>query len=34
VIINVDPIPKAVAGEPLGVAKATPRADAVGREVC
>ena len=34
VIINVNPIPKAVAGEPLGVTKSTARADALGREYC
>jgi D-alanyl-D-alanine carboxypeptidase len=34
VIVNVNPIPKAVAGEPLGVAKTTAIADALGREHC
>jgi len=34
VIINVNPIPKAVSGEPLGQTKATAVADALGREHC
>jgi D-alanyl-D-alanine carboxypeptidase len=34
VIINVNPIPKAVGGEPLGQTKATAVADALGREHC
>jgi D-alanyl-D-alanine carboxypeptidase len=34
VIVNVNPIPKAVSGEPLGVAKRTAIADALGRDYC
>lgn len=34
VIVNVNPIPKAVAGEPLGATKARVIADALGREHC
>ena len=34
VIVNVNPIPKAVAGEPLGGAKITAAAKALGREHC
>jgi D-alanyl-D-alanine carboxypeptidase len=34
VIVNVNPIPKAVAGEPLGASKAAAVADALGREHC
>jgi D-alanyl-D-alanine carboxypeptidase len=34
VIVNVNPIPKAVAGEPLGTSKAGAVADALGREHC
>jgi D-alanyl-D-alanine carboxypeptidase len=34
VIVNVNPIPKAVSGEPLGATKAAVIADALGREHC
>ena len=34
VIVNVNPIPKAVSGEPLGVAKLTAIAAALGRDHC
>jgi len=34
VIVNVNPIPKAVSGEPLGSAKRAALADAVGRDHC
>ena len=34
VIVNVNPIPKAVSGEPLGVAKRAAVADALGRKHC
>jgi len=34
IIVNVNPIPKAVVGEPLGVAKATAIGDALDREYC
>jgi hypothetical protein len=34
VIVNVNPIPKAVSGEPLGATKTTAIADALGREHC
>jgi D-alanyl-D-alanine carboxypeptidase len=34
VIINVNPIPKAVAGEPLGVSKSMAIANALGRDRC
>jgi len=34
VIVNINPIPKAVAGEPLGGAKMTAAANALGREHC
>jgi D-alanyl-D-alanine carboxypeptidase len=34
VVVNVNPIPKAVAGEPLGVTKTTAMADALGRAHC
>jgi D-alanyl-D-alanine carboxypeptidase len=34
VIVNVNPIPKAVSGEPLGQSKRTAIADALGREYC
>jgi D-alanyl-D-alanine carboxypeptidase len=34
VIVNVNPIPKAVNGEPLGVAKRTAVAHALGRKYC
>jgi D-alanyl-D-alanine carboxypeptidase len=34
VIVNVNPIPKAVSGEPLGQTKAAVVADALGREHC
>lgn len=34
VIVNINPIPKAVAGEPLGVTKTTAIADALHREHC
>jgi D-alanyl-D-alanine carboxypeptidase len=34
VIVNVNPIPKAVSGEPLGASKAAAVADALGRERC
>jgi D-alanyl-D-alanine carboxypeptidase len=34
VIINVNPIPKAASGEPLGAAKRTALADALGRDYC
>jgi D-alanyl-D-alanine carboxypeptidase len=34
VIVNVNPIPKAVSGEPLGASKATAVADALGHEHC
>jgi D-alanyl-D-alanine carboxypeptidase len=34
IIVNVNPIPKAVAGEPLGQSKTTAIANALGREHC
>ena len=34
VVVNVNPIPEAVAGEPLGAAKASVVADALQREHC
>jgi D-alanyl-D-alanine carboxypeptidase len=34
VIVNVNPIPKAVSGEPLGVAKLTAIADSLGKKFC
>jgi hypothetical protein len=34
IIVNVTPIPKAVAGEPLDAAKASLVAQALGREHC
>ncbi|WP_169542112.1 serine hydrolase domain-containing protein [Solirubrobacter soli] len=34
VIVNVNPIPKAVSGEPLGVAKRTAIANALGYDAC
>ena len=34
VIVNVNPIPKAVSGEPLGSAERAALADAVGRDHC
>ena len=34
VIVNVNPIPEPVSGEPLGVAKLTAIADALGRDHC
>jgi D-alanyl-D-alanine carboxypeptidase len=34
VIVNVNPIPKAVSGEPLGTTKRAALADALGRDAC
>jgi hypothetical protein len=34
VIVNVNPIPKAVSGEPLGATRTTAIADALGSEHC
>jgi hypothetical protein len=34
IIVNVNPIPKAVSGEPLGVSKSTAIANALGRDHC
>jgi hypothetical protein len=34
VIVNVNPIPKAVSGEPLGATKAIATANALGRTHC
>jgi hypothetical protein len=34
VIINVNPAPKTVSGEPLGVTKSTAVAHVLGREHC